>query len=515
MTSGRDALHQIDASIAEARRRLAQASNAAAGDATAIADLDRRQIDIYHAIADIRLGHLQRAPAHGGVLGPDDRRAATLIGEHEKTVIEMAAARDDAVRALDALEAARASAEAELGTAIARHDAAATATRAALEGSDAYRTKAATLEALTAMAARAEQKLAVAEDDRARKGAAYEGDPLFQYLNARQFATRDYHAFPLFALLDNWVASLIRYRDHRLNYARLLEIPARFSDHVEQLKGQAEAARDAIEILERDALERDGVGVLRDGVGAARKAVEARDVEIGATETTHKKLAEQHAAAAAGKAGPLAEARRILADALSKIAIPDLKVVAAESASPEDDRLIDALVTLRRERMEIEEARRGALGSLDDLGRRLADLEDVRRRFKGARFDSPYSEFSGRDVLAFLIAEFLRGALDRDDFWRRIERGHRTRRRDWDNDVGGDEWRDMFGLPDNWGGTTGGSWDGSSDGSRRNGARRGNPDGIRSPRAPQAPRAPRPPRAPRFPTGGGRSGGGFKTGGGF
>lgn len=509
MTVGRDALHQIDAAIAEARRRLAQTSDAAAGDVKTIANLDRRQIDIYHAIADVRLIHLRNQPGNGGVLGPDDRRAEKLIAEHEKAIVEMATARDDAARALDELEAARAGAKTGLEHAIARHDAAATATRAALETTDAYRAQAAALDELTAMAARAEQKLAVAADDRTKKGAAFESDPLFRYLYARKFATRDYRAFPLFALLDNWVAGLIRYRDHRLNYARLLEIPVRFADHVAQLKTQAETARAAIESLEREALERDGVGALRDAVGAARKTVETRDADIAAAEQTHKDLADRHAAIAAGKAGPLMEARRILADALSRIAIPDLKVVAAETASPEDDRLIDALITARRERLEIEEARRGALGSLDGLGRRLSDLEDVRRRFKSARFDSPYSEFSGRDVLALLIAEFLRGAINRDDLWRRIERGHRTRRRDWDNDVGGDEWRDMFGLPDNWGGSdwTGGGFGGGSGGGWSGGGNRGGGHGRT--------RAPRPPRMPRPPSGGGSRGGGFKTGGGF
>jgi hypothetical protein len=511
MTSGRDALHQIDASIAEARRRLAQASDAAAGDARTIADLDRRQIEIYHAIADIRLSHLKSDPENGGVLGPDDRRAEALIAAHERAVAETAAARDAAARELERLEASRAAAEADVEKAVARHDEAAAATRTSLEKMGDYARESSSLEELTAMAARAEQKLAVAEEDRAKKGAAYESDPLFKYLHDRKFATREYSAFPLFALLDSWVASLIKYRDHRLNYERLLEIPVRFSDHAAQLKAQAEAARAAIERLEREALERDGVGKFRDAVGAARALVETLDGQIAAAESVHKDLAERFAAAVAGKAGPLAEARKLLADALSKIAVPDLRVVAAETASLEDDRLIDALVVARRERLEFEEARRGAIGSLDGLGRRLTELEDVRRRFKSARFDSPYSEFSGKDVFAILLAEFLRGALDRNDLWNRIERGHRTRRRDWDNDFGGDEWRDMFGLPDNWGGRMGGSW--GDEWSER--ARRGGPVIVRTPGEMRLPRPPRPPRMPRMPSGGGRRGGGFRTGGGF
>lgn len=516
MTSGRDALHQIDASIADARRRLAQASDAAATDARTLAEIDQRQLGIFHALADIRLIHLREDGADGGALGPVDSKAETLIGDQTRVVDEMAAARDDASAALERLEAERASAEAEVERALARHEEAAAATRARLEQTPAYQAKADALEELTAMASRAEQKLAVARDDRARKGAAYEADPLFQYLRDRKFATRDYRAFPLFALLDRWVAGLVKYRDHRLNYERLLEIPERVAEHVERLKADAEAAQGALELLERDALDADGVGRLRDAVGAARTLVETLDRQIAEAEAQHKALAARHADAAAGRAGPLAEARGLIAAQLSKIAIPDLKLLAAETVSPEDDRLVDALVRNRRERMEFEEARRAAIGSLDGIGRRLTELEDLRRRFKGARFDSPYSEFRGKDALALLLAEFLRGAMSRDDLWRRIEKSHRTRRRNWDNDLGGDEWRGGFGLPDNWGGpgghmggnmggTMGGSWGGGM------------------------PRPPRPPRLPRAPSGGGfrtgggfgggigggRGGGGFRTGGGF
>ena len=494
MTTGRDALHQIDASIADARRALARASDGAAEDARLIAELDQRQIGVYQRLAELRIIELQGDPLSNGALGAADRQATALIERHDAVLGDMVAARDAAAAALDALESARKAADEAVESAVAAHDAAAAATRARLEGDAQWLAKADALEELNAMAARAGQKLDVARDDRATKGAAYEADPLFQYLRERKFGTRDYRAFPLFAMLDGWVASLVNYRDHRLNYERLLEIPERFSEHVERLKEKAAETTEALAVMEREALEKDGVGEFRDAVAAARAKVEALDAEIGAAEEKHKALAGEAAAAAAGKAGPLAEARDLIAAALQRVAIPDLKVLAAESATPEDDRLVDSLIGMRRQRMEIEEARRAATASLDRQARSLSDLEALRRRFKSARFDSPYSEFSGRDIVAVLLSEFLRGAIGRDDLWRRIERGHKTRRRDWDNDLGGDDWRGGFGLPDNWGGS-GGSWGGGPVIRRPSGAR-----------------IPRPPRAPRMPTGGGSvSRGGFRT----
>ncbi len=493
MTAGRDALHQIDASIAEARRNLARASDAAASDARLIAELDQRQIAVYQRLAELRIAELKNGAPASAALADIDRRADALIDRHDAALGEMAAARDAAARALDQLESERAVTEGAVEAAIASHDAAAAATRARLEGDPAWRAQADALEAFNAMAARASQKLEVAHADRQEKGAAYEADPLFQYLRRRKFGTRDYRAFPLFALLDGWVARLINYRDHRLNYERLLEIPERFSEHAARLKQKGAETTEALAAMERKALEEDGVGQLRDAVAAARARVEALDADIAAAEEKHRKLADEAAATAAGKAGPLAEARDLIAAALARVALPDLRLLAAESATPEDDRLVDSLIGLRRQRMEIEEARLAASASLDRQGRALSDLEGLRRRFKTARFDSPYSEFSGRDVVAVLLSEFLRGALSRDDLWRRIERGHRTRRRDFDNDLGGDEWRGRFGLPDNWGGDMGGSWGGGPVIRR--------PSGARIPRPPRIPRMPSPPA----------SRGGFRT----
>ncbi len=484
MTSGRDALHEIDTAIAGARRALATSSDAAASDARLIAELDQNQIGVYRRLAELRLVELKNDSANGA-LGDVDRRADALIDRHDVALVEMAASRDAAARDLERLEAARADGEQSLEAAIAAHDGAVVATRARLEHDAAWRSKADALQDLNAMAARAEQKLGVAREDRATKGAPYEADPLFQYLRTRKFGTRDYRAFPLFALLDGWVAGLINYRDHRLNYERLLEIPERLSEHAERLKEQAAATMAALELLERKALEDDGVAKLRDAVAAARGGVDALDAEIAKAEEVHKKLAEDVAAASAGNAGPLAEARDLIANALVKAALPDLRILAAESATPEDDRLVESLIGMRRQRMEIEEGRRAASASLDRQARSLSELEALRRRFKGARFDSPYSEFSGRDIVAVLIAEFLRGGLDRDDFWRRLERGHKTRRRDFDNDLGGDSWRGGFGLPDNWGGSMGGSWGGGPE-IRRS-------QGVRVPRPPRIPRMPSPP----------------------
>lgn len=504
MTTGRDALHRIDATLADARKYLARASDAAAADAGRAAALDGRELEAYRALADLRIEHLKQ----DGIvqsLGAADRKARDLIASHGARVAALAADRDRASAEIARLEDARRVAEKDHEEKVATHEAAVASTRARLEDDAEYERRAAALEAGEAIARRAAQKLETARADRKTKGAPYEADPLFMYLARRNYGTREYRAFPLFALIDAWVASIVRYRDARLNYNRLLELPERLSEHAARVDADAARLAEAVEAYERAALQKDGVDKLRDAASDAHARLEALDAEIGAAEARHAEIVARYAETAAGAAGPLADARTLLIDALGGRPIPDLRLLAAETASADDDRVVNELVSLRRERLELEEAREAEHKTLESHRRRLTDLEDLRRRFKQSRFDSPYSEFPGEDLIGALIVEFLRGGLSRDDVWRRIERGHRTRRRDWDDDFGGDGWRDTIGRPRRTRGDwSGGTWGGGLPGPGSPGGR-----SIRIPRAPSG---------GGFRTGGGfgaRGGGGFKTGGGF
>ena len=495
MTSGRDILHRIDASIAQARAGLGDTHRAASERAARLAAIERAEHDAYRAIAGIRLDHLQTDELSHS-LGATDEQAERLIAAHEVSLAILAKDLNAAREKIERLEQDRRDHEDALDKAVSAHDRAVEKTNAGLESDAEYLRRTKALEDANAIAERAKAKLDLAKADRTAKGAPYEDDPLFSYLWARNFGTKDYRAFFLLAALDRWVARLIRYRDARLNYARLLELPERLADHVTRVEKVADGIEEDIAAYERGALERDGVGKLRDKAKEARKALEEIDASIAEAEAAHQALAKKHRDIAAGRDGPMGEARKLIAKALADRSIPDLKVLAAETLTLEDDHLVEDLIRLRRERFEIEEHARSLAHTVSQNANILGDLESVRRRFKSARFDSPYSEFPDRGVVSVILAELLRGAINERNAWRRLQKAQRRRARDWSDDFGGAEWRDGFGLPrqdrNPWGGRS----------------------VPRPPRAPRPPRLPRAPRAPRvkFPK---RGDGGFKTGGGF
>lgn len=494
MTSGRDVLHHIDASIAQARSGLGDTNRAAAERAARLAAIERTETNAYRIIAGIRLDHLH-SDELSRTLGEADEEAEKLIGDHEAALNgltnELARAREK----IERLESDRRKHEDALDKAIAAHDRAVDKTNQRLETDEDYLRRAIALEEANAIVERAEAKLELARADRVAKGAPYENDPLFAYLWARKFATREYSAFFLFAVLDRWVARLIRFRDAKLNYARLLELPERLADHVARVGAAADDIEKSIGAYEREALERDGVNRMRDKAKAARVTLEEIDAAITEAESNHRAIARKHGETAAGRGGPMGDARKLIARALADRSIPDLKVLAAQTLTLEDDHLVDELIRLRRERMEIDEHARALARTVNQHTDILGDLETVRRRFKSARFDSPYSEFPDRGVVSVIVAELLRGAVNERNAWRRLQKAQRRRKRDWSDDFGGAQWRDGFGPPPQ----NQGRWSG-----------RAGPDFPRTPRKPRAPRAPRAPRI-RFP----RRGGGFKTGGGF
>ena len=502
MTSGRDVLHQLDRSIAQARQNLTYANSSAAENTREIAKIDSEQVSIFNKLAEMRID-LLRENLSGASLGAVDQKAESLIAQHEDANQALKEKCEHAETQIEELEAKRLELEKISEHAVIAHETAVDKTYARLETSTEYQTLASAVESADAIVSRAEQKMKVAQETRIEKGKPYENDPLFIYLWDRKFATSSYKSFPLFAALDGWVARLIKFRDAQLNYRRLLELPLRLEEHFTRMSEAARLATETLETFEQRALLEDGVDKLRQAAKHAQENIDDLDKDLENAEANFQALTKEYTNTSMGLAGPMHEARVLLANALSEKSIPDLNYLAAETVDPNDDYLVTELIRLKREHMEYEENARANRRSVERQSSVLSDFENLRRRFKKARYDSPYSDFSSKESIDSLMTAMLRGLLSIDEVWRRINRARRVRRRDWSDDFGGTDWRGGFGLPDNWSDSIGhDDWLGGSRGrtSRRS------PYKQRRPRAPRRPRV----RAPRS-----RSRGGFKTGGGF
>lgn len=507
LITGRDALHRLDALTAGARDEFDAAVRAAEGHANRRADLARLKADGYRELAAMRLDVIKGEAAD--TLTAAEKEATRLLAEHQVFVENIGGEVAAAAEKLTEAETARRNGEGAVDAALHAYETLVAETEKSVQSDPGYLALKDAFEQSRAVAVRAEQKLELAKTDRAEKGKPYEQDPLFSYLWERKFRTPEYSKRGLSRMLDGWVAKLCRYDEANMNYARLTELPDRIAEHLSSMRLEEAEAQAAIERFEAQALEARGAGKLSAELAAAKEKLKGLDYLLAEAESRHADLRRQQEQAASGDAGPQEKARRVIEEGLAKASFPDLKVLAAETTTPDDDRIVEALIKLRTEELQMEVNWRGVEAMPTRRRAGAEALEQVRRKFKEAGLDSPYVMILRGAFEAALEAYGKGPSPDSDALWRAIRATVRQAPRNDDDYFGGPRRGRNVGVGDvvagviigevikaatrgsRWGG---GSWGGGGPGWGGGGSSGGGGG---------------------FKTGGRSGGGGFKTGGRF
>jgi len=139
----------------------------------------------FRALAQVRLDTMVRDRVIGD-LDATERRALTMIDDHRRQIEELARRRDEARARLEKAEAAKQERDRSLADAIESLDQLGTQTAGRIKQDAAWIAAKAAVEAAEKVAANADQKASLAEDDLATKRKPYEDDPLFMYLWRRK-----------------------------------------------------------------------------------------------------------------------------------------------------------------------------------------------------------------------------------------------------------------------------------------------------------------------------------------
>jgi hypothetical protein len=419
LINGRDALHRLDTLTAGAREEFDAAARAADGHSRRRADLARLKADAYHALAAMRLDVI-RSEADD-TLTAAEKEAARLLEDHAAFVVAIERDVAAAEAELKEKEAARRTGEGVVDAALHAYETLVAETEKAVQADPGYIALKEAFEQARAVSARAEQKLELAKTDRAEKSKPYESDPLFSYLWQRKFRRPEYDKRGISRGLDNWVAKLCRYDQAYLNYARLIELPDRIGEHLASMRLEEAEAQAATERFEAQALEIRGAAKLSTELSEAKDKLKALDAALARAEAAHAALRVKQEQAASGDTGPQEQARRVIEEGLTKASFPDLKVLAAETTTPDDDRIVDALIKLRTEELQMEVNARG-VDALPVRRRAGAEaLEQVRRRFKESGLDSPYVMLL-RGAFEAAIEAYGKGpSPDGEALWRAIK----------------------------------------------------------------------------------------------
>ncbi|MEM7327733.1 MAG: hypothetical protein AAF437_03270 [Pseudomonadota bacterium] len=384
--SGRDALDQLDRRLGRLRRRLNDAIQTADSIDGRLAEIQSHRVGALQRLADMRLDVIQQADIED--LDRLHRQALELLQSHTDYIADERQSIETASDKIAALEADRADLSDQHQALETEIDSKLADIEASLKDDAAYRGLVEAFEDASAIADRADQKLAVAIDEREEKSAAYLSDPLFSYLWERGFGTTAYKGGGLFKMLDGWVARLCKYQGARPNFARLNDITDWLGDHAQATRDAAELAKSTLESAERQAIETAGIPADEQRADTLRSQISDIDANIEAAEITHAELTERHARTLIGEEGPARQARKLLERGLQHMSIPDLRMLAAETVTLDDDEIVDDLVELRTEEMSLELETERVSDAPTRLGEELGAFEALRRRFKEARFDS-------------------------------------------------------------------------------------------------------------------------------
>ncbi|MFT5049300.1 MAG: hypothetical protein ACI8QZ_000692 [Chlamydiales bacterium] len=426
MGKGKNVLRSLDRDLHGMRTSLASQAESLSLSSRYLADVRQEQAQAMRELARMRLDEIQES-AIAGEVDASQKHVQQLLAKHHELLRQARDATQACVEAIGKLESLRESQDESADSANAELDAAVAATRKRLERDTAYMKQADGVREAQVVADGAAQKSELALQDRIRKGAPYEADPMFMYLWERKYGTDAYAALPLFRTLDGWVAGLCNYDGARRNYGVLIDIPLRLEKHSERVAARADQAEANLEQVELAAFSADGHDAVRAAAEDACARLLQLDEQLDAAEARHLDSVQVHTQLANGTDPTYRQALEAVLQTLRRKDLVHLRAEVEQTPLPEDDLVVGKLLELEQEETVLQERVRQENESVHGSKKLLGDLEWIRREFKRARFDTSDSEFQGSDFLTGLISQLSRRTISRDTFWTSLARRHRRR----------------------------------------------------------------------------------------
>ncbi len=444
MFTGLETLGNIDRTLQQARSELREIDTRIAAVSNALAALRREAAARYRELAAARLKQIEAGDLLSA-MDNADREAVHLLQQRDSEILSLDERLSGAERTRKTLENRRESTAQTVASASERLDTLEATVQTQLQDDPEHKRLAAASQDAQRHAEGAEEKARRAEQDREEKGRPYLREPLFMYLWNRGFGTSSYRASGLARTLDGWVARVCDYRRARPNYAMLLEIPKRLREHADALQHKASAAIAELEHHEKAALDAAGAQSAREALDQARLAVEEIDREIEAVGAEFRTLAARKNLFAEGRDELFLKAIETIESQMQREDIRQLQAEARLTPGPDDDRIVERIGALEEDAASMEDALSQHRGIHAARTRRLAELEQVRRRFTVNQYDDIHSTFPNGDLISAVLGDFMRGMANSQEVWRTIGRSQRPRRIGADPGFGSG----VFGRPTN------------------------------------------------------------------
>ena len=258
----------------------------------------------------------------------------------------------------------------------------------------------------------ARKKTQRAEEDAAAKSPAFENDPLFAYLLSRNFGQDAYQGSGLTAVLDSWVARLVRFNKHFPDYQRLRAIPKRMQEHQGTLEAEADRLDAEVAKLRAEAIDAwPGVKEARRTLDDAHTALERAKGRLNTIATRADSLDNALTSFAEGRDPHTQQALQMVSSLLLRGSNSEARTLVGATDTDEDDK---ALATLQQLRDEIESRRKevAVLKERQTAARQQYDrIHSFVQRFGSSNLARRNRRYSG-DINGWVSALVAAKALD-------------------------------------------------------------------------------------------------------
>jgi len=424
MWTGRQTLETMESALVRLHAQESELDGALRSAAADAERLRKERGEALRELARVKLGELE-----AGRLVEDldaaEQRAVQILSQRRAKLAEVTKRRESIVEQLRKTEVTRNAAAEAVEKALEAVEAIRAAAEASVQGTPDWKAAKSALAAADAVAVEAEKKALVSEEELGAKQRPYDDDPLFVYLWRRGFNTQRYSAMMPVRMVDRMVADFIGYRDARANYAMLLEIPRRLREHATRQRAIADERKRELSEVERRAMVAAGIEGREQELAAARQRLAAAEAEFQKGRDLLRAADQDRAALMdEGENQVYEEALTTIAAGDSKDDISTLYREARRTATPADEAIVRRLEQIddgiTKADAEVASLRRSA----QDLARRRMEIESARDRFRTAGYDHPHTTFGNDTDLSRVLQQILNGAIQSGLLWEMLRRGY-------------------------------------------------------------------------------------------
>jgi len=419
MITGRDTLQEINDHVLQAQSQIENADREMSNLTSRLSRLRIEEAEQFRQLARLRLDEMT-ANHLAARLDKVHYAVPAFIDQHKQALAELENRLEQVNQSQQKLEQQRDSRIDARDKAVAALQRQLEKSKEKLEQDEGYRLQKEKALRAAEVSRRADEKASQSEADLASKGKPYQEDSIFMYLWQRRYMTPDYRANRIIRSLDDWVAGLIDFRENRADYHMLNELPLRLREHADLAAQEARRQQQALQALERQTAESDGVDTLQTALEKVETQLQQDNDEIETHENRYQELLRQKADFAAGEDKYTQKALEVLVAELEREDTIELYRQAQATPRPEDDVIVIQLHKLQQEQQETNKRLSELKADRQQQHRALEELTKLRSNFRRSNYDAGHSNFPSNLGLGILLGEMLRGGRSSGSAWDRI-----------------------------------------------------------------------------------------------